>query len=558
MPVQARRALLATFRPALFDALRDYSRARFLQDLSAGATVGIVALPLAMAFAMASGLKPEAGLFTAIIAGFLISALGGSRVQIGGPAGAFIVIVYGIVERYGLANLIIATAMSGVLLFLLGLFKLGTLIRFIPVAVVIGFTNGIAVLIGLSQIKDFLGLRVSVMPADFVGIVLALSGALNTLNPHALGLAGASLAVIVGWPLLLTRMKQRQRWLAHLAVIPGSVVVLVLAPMAVAALGLQVDTIGSRFGGIPSSLPRFVWPAFSWDSARFLLVPTLTLTILGAIESLLCARVADGMTGGRHNPNQELMAQGVANFVTPFFGGMPATGTMARTMTNIKSGGKSPVAGMVHAATLLLIIWLGAPLAQHIPLPTLAAILMFVAWNMGEWREFAQLRQFRLPYRIILLLVFFLTVMVDLTVAVEVGLLAACLTFIYRISSLSRTEQVSPADLPLLAQQSGAINAYRLYGALFFGAVQLVEAMETQLPTKALVLDLKNVIYVDSTGVDALTSLIHSCEQNNTRLIICGLQHQPLDMAQRSGLLALIPPQNRCTDLASGLTAAAA
>ncbi len=558
MRVKNRRTLFVTFRPALFDALRDYSRARFLQDLSAGATVGIVALPLAMAFAMASGLKPEAGLFTAIIAGFLISALGGSRVQIGGPAGAFIVIIYGIVERYGLANLIIATAMSGVFLFLLGLFKLGTLIRFIPVAVVIGFTNGIAVLIALSQIKDFLGLRVSTMPADFVGIVLALSGALNTLNPHALGLAGACLAVIVGWPLLLTRMKQRQRWLAHLAIIPGSVIVLVLAPMAVAVLGLQVDTIGSRFGGIPSSLPRFVWPEFTWNSIRFLLAPALTLTLLGAIESLLCARVADGMSGGHHNPNQELMAQGVANFVTPFFGGMPATGTMARTMTNIKSGAKSPVAGMVHAATLLFIVLLGAPLAQHIPLATLAAILMFIAWNMGEWREFAQLRQFRLPYRITLLSVFFLTVMVDLTVAVEVGLSAACLTFIYRISSLSRSEQVSPTDHPLLTQQPSTVNAYRLHGALFFGAIQLVEAMEAQLPDRALVLDLKNVIYVDSTGVDALINLIHACEQNNTRLIICGLQHQPLDMARRSGLLTLIPPENRYPDLVSGLTAASA
>lgn len=276
-------------------------------------------------------------------------------------------------------------------------------------------------------------------------------------------------------------------------VIPGSVVVLVLvlAPMAVAALGLQVDTIGSRFGGIPSSLPRFVWPAFSWDSARFLLVPTLTLTILGAIESLLCARVADGMTGGRHNPNQELMAQGVANFITLFFGGMPATGTMARTMTNIKSGATSPVAGIVHAATLLLIIGLGAPLAQHIPLATLAAILMFVAWNMGTWRELAQLRQFRLSYRIILLTVFFLTVMVDLTVAVEVGLLAACLTFVYRISRLSRSEAVRAEQHPLLAHHEGQISAFRLYGALFFGAVQLVEDMENQLPTQALVLDLK-------------------------------------------------------------------
>ena len=523
------------FRPKLLDCLHGYNRERFSQDVGAGLTVGVVALPLAMAFAIASGLKPEAGLFTAIIAGFLISALGGSRVQIGGPAGAFIVIVYGIVERYGLANLILATAMSGVLLFLMGLFRLGTLIRFIPVAVVIGFTNGIAVLIMLSQIKDLLGLQVAAMPADFFGILNTLWLNLHTVNLAALLLSLASLSLVVGW-LRLSRRAQgtRYRWAS---MVPGSIIALVFATLVTWLLNLPVETIGSKFGGIPSSLPGFSWPEFSWDSARFLLMPTLTLTLLGAIESLLCARIADGMIGDRHNPNQELMAQGVANFVTPFFGGMPATGTIARTVTNIKSGGTTPISGMVHALTLLAVVLVAAPLAGHIPLAALAAILMFVAWNMGEWREFMHLRQYRLPYRITLLAVFFLTVVFDLTVAVEVGLIAACLTFIYRISSLSRCEGVTRIEQPGLAGFEHQVQAWRLYGALFFGAVKLVEAIEDKISTPTLVLDLKNVIYIDSSGADALMNLIETCRKKNTTLMVCGLTHQPLDMAKRSGLM---------------------
>jgi SulP family sulfate permease len=523
------------FRPKLLDCLHGYNRERFSQDVGAGITVGVVALPLAMAFAVASGLKPEAGLFTAIIAGFLISALGGSRVQIGGPAGAFIVIVYGIVERYGLANLILATAMSGVLLFLMGLFRLGTLIRFIPVAVVIGFTNGIAVLIMLSQIKDLLGLQVAAMPADFFGILNTLWLNLHTVNLAALLLSLASLSLVVGW-LRLSRRAQgtRYRWAS---MVPGSIIALVFATLVTWLLNLPVETIGSKFGGIPSSLPGFSWPEFSWDSARFLLMPILTLTLLGAIESLLCARIADGMIGDRHNPNQELMAQGVANFVTPFFGGMPATGTIARTVTNIKSGGTTPISGMVHALTLLAVVLVAAPLAGHIPLAALAAILMFVAWNMGEWREFMHLRQYRLPYRITLLAVFFLTVVFDLTVAVEVGLIAACLTFIYRISSLSRCEGVTRIEQPGLAGFEHQVQAWRLYGALFFGAVKLVEAIEDKISTPTLVLDLKNVIYIDSSGADALMNLIETCRKKNTTLMVCGLTHQPLDMAKRSGLM---------------------
>ena len=549
------------FRPRVLDALQGYSRERLMQDVGAGLTVGVVALPLAMAFAIASGLKPEAGLFTAIIAGFLISALGGSQVQIGGPAGAFIVIVYGILERYGLANLIIATAMSGLMLLIMGALRLGTLIRFIPVAVVIGFTNGIAVLIMVSQIKDFLGLQVASMPADFLGVLTTLNANRHTVNVQALALASLCLGVLVVWQVLLPRLHAQHAVSKKLSVIPGSIVVLVGATLASTWLGLDVETIASRFGRIPNALPAFQLPTFSWETAKFLLIPATTLALLGSIESLLCARIADQMMadspyGDRHDANQELMAQGIANLVTPFFGGMPATGTIARTVTNVKNGGNSPIAGMVHALTLLAIMWLAAPLAGSVPLAALSAILMFVAWNMGEWREFVHLRQFRVPYRITLLAVFLLTVVVDLTVAVEVGLMAACLTFIYRISSLSRAEAIGQAQYPELAGHASSVQVHRLYGALFFGAVKLVEDIEEHLPERVLVLDLKNLIYVDSSGSDVLLALARSCQKKQVRLVICGLAHQPLDIAQRSGLLQLISPSDLAADLPQGIALA--
>ena len=550
-----------SFRPRLLDALAGYERARFVKDLAAGLTVAVVALPLAMAFAIASGLKPEAGIFTAIIAGFLISSLGGSRVQIGGPAGAFIVIVYGIVERYGVANLIIATALSGVLLFLMGLLRLGTLVRFIPIAVIIGFTNGIAVLIGLSQVKDFLGLSIAKMPGDFFGILGALWGHLHSFNPWALGVAVVSLAIIVGWQRWLPALGPRVQFSGQLSVVPGSIVALVLATASVGLFGLPVETIGSRFGGIPGALPALVWPAFSWESARFLLMPTITLALLGAIESLLCARVADGMIADRHDPNQELMAQGIANFVTPFFGGMPATGTIARTVTNVKNGATSPVAGMTHALVLLVVILVAAPLASSIPLACLAAILMHVAWNMGEWREFARLKTYRMPYRVTLVAVFLLTVIFDLTVAVEFGILAACVVFIYRISSLSRGERLTAAEQPALAGHDNRLQAWRLYGALFFGATKLVEALEDDLPSTVLVLDLKNVIYVDSTGAEALENLLQTCRRQGVRLIVSGLMAQPLDIARRTGLLERLQaqsPQDVQPDVARAIAAAVA
>ena len=547
----------AFFRPRLLDALQGYNPQRLAKDVGAGLTVGVVALPLAMAFAIASGLKPEAGLFTAIIAGFLVSALGGSRVQIGGPAGAFIVIVYGIVERYGLANLVIATAMSGVMLFAMGVFKLGTLVRFIPISVIIGFTNGIAVLIALSQVKDFLGLQTGKLPGEFFGMASTLVHALPTANLAASLLALGSLALIVAWQFGMPRLVKSPTQAERLRLVPGSVLALVAATVVVAVFKLPVETIGSKFGGIPNSLPALQWPDFSWDTARFLFIPATTLAMLGAIESLLCARVADGMIDDRHNPNQELMAQGIANFFTPFFGGMPATGTIARTVTNVKGGATSPIAGMVHAFTLLVVMLVAAPLAQNIPLAAMAAILMFVAWNMGEWREFVHLRQYRMPYRVTLLAVFFLTVVFDLTVAVEVGLVAACITFIYRISSLSRAEEISATDYPALAGLEGQVAAHRLYGALFFGAVKLIEDLQDHLPARTLLLDLKNVIYVDSSGADSLNDLARACQKNRVRLVICGLMHQPLDIATRCGFVGAVGATQIYPNVASAIQASA-
>ena len=536
------------FHPKLLDSFKGYNRQLFTKDVFAGLTVGVVALPLAMAFAIASGLKPEAGIFTAVIAGGLISLLGGSKVQIGGPAGAFIVIVYGIVDRYGIANLMLATAMSGIFLFAMGLMKLGTLVRFIPIAVIIGFTNGIAFLIGLSQIKDFLGLSIDKMPSHFFAVIQALYLALNTINPSALMLSLGSLGLLIFWRVFQPR-------LGWLGLLPGTVVAMILATVITSVLNLPVETIGTRFGGIPAGLPHFHFPAISLDTAQFMIAPALTLALLGAIESLLCARVADGLINDHHNSNQELMAQGIANFIVPFFGGMPATGTIARTVTNIQSGGRTPVAGIVHALTLLLVILFAAPLAKNIPLASLAAILIYVAWNMGEWKKFFDLKQFRLPYRLTMLSVFGLTVILDLTVAVEVGLLLAFITFIYRISSLSRCERASTITYPALEGQNGKIDAYRIYGAIFFGAVKLLEEIEQNLPSDTLILDLKNIIYIDSSGMDTLMELNRLCNDTGVKLVLCGLDHQPRDIAQRSGLFNTLASDRFYPDLAQGIDA---
>ncbi|MGJ7495607.1 SulP family inorganic anion transporter [Variovorax sp. RT4R15] len=540
------RLQLARFHPRLIDALQDYNRERFFKDLGAGATVGIVALPLAMAFAIASGLTPEAGIWTAIIAGFLISLLGGSAIQIGGPAGAFIVIVYGIVERYGLANLLIATACAGVLLFLLGLFKLGTLVRYVPLSIVVGFTNGIAVLILLSQLKDLLGLSIAKMPADVFSQLRTMAQHLDTFNPYAIGLGLVCLLGLFIWPLLL-RIDSRIGHVVHRvagrvtmtravqrgARTPGPIVALVTLTLVAWAFELPVETIGTRFGGIPQGVPAFALPNFSWETVKQLVTPTLTIALLGAIESLLCARVADQLSGQpRHDPNQELMAQGIANVVVPFFGGMPATGTIARTVTNIRSGGTSPVAGIVHAATLLVIVLLAAPLAYHVPLSVLAGILVFVGWNMGEWREFTpyRLRHFSQHYRLLMLGTFFLTVVFDLTVAVQVGIVLACALFIRRMSGLFTVELVS-LQPPVLT--------YKLYGALFFGAAakldEAIAAVERAPRGMTVVLDAMHLISIDATGIDALRQLHRAVLSRDGVLCIESVQAQPLEVMTRSG-----------------------
>ncbi|WP_349744743.1 SulP family inorganic anion transporter [Roseateles cavernae] len=539
---------LHRFHPRALSALRAYSRQRFIADLGAGITVGIVALPLAIAFAIASGVKPEQGLVTAIIAGFLISALGGSNVQIGGPAGAFIVIVYGIVQRYGLANLLIATVLAGGLLVLMGLLRLGALVRYIPVSIVIGFTNGIAVLIALSQLKDLLGLDIAQMPADLFGQLDTMSRHLHSFNPWALLLGLGCMGVVLLWPKTYQMQRGhgpwRQRLYRMMAQLPGTVIALVGATLLAQGLSLPLETIGSRFGGIPQSLPGFALPEFSWSSAKQLFIPTVTIALLGAIESLLCARVADNMTAlPRHDPNQELMAQGVANMVVPFFGGIPATGTIARTVTNVRAGGNSPVSGMVHAATLLLIVLLAAPLAEYVPLAALAGILLVVAWNMGEWHEFARLRRFSLPYRTILLGTFVLTVVFDLTVAVEVGLVLACLFFIYRMSTLFRVERLS--------SEIAGTQLMRVYGALFFGAVGKVEGLAESLPAgcHTLVLDLHQLISIDTSGLDALVQLQRTLARQGQRLVLCGLNEQPASLIARGGLAEALGPDGIHADL---------
>jgi SulP family sulfate permease len=556
------RSQFHPFRPRLRVALVGYDRHRLIADIGAGLTVGVVALPLAMAFAIASGVKPEQGLVTAVIAGLLISALGGSSVQIGGPAGAFIVIVYGIVDRYGLTNLLIATALAGAVLFVMGLLKLGTLVRYIPVQIIIGFTNGIALLIGLSQVKDFLGLRTPKVGADFFSQVHAIASNLHTFNPYAFAIGLLSFGGLMLWSRLFAPGRS---WLPQPILgsglgrlasrVPGPVVALVTLTAAAAWLHLPVETIGTRFGGIPQGLPSLELPSFSWTSAKELVIPTLTLALLGAVESLLCARVADTLISQpKHDPNQELMAQGIANMVVPIFGGIPATGTIARTVTNVRAGATSPVAGIVHGLTLLVVMLAAAPLAASVPLAALAGILLFVAWNMGEWHELSRerLRRFTLGYRVILLATFALTVLVDLMAAVQIGLVCTCLFFIWRMGLLFRAEPIS------VSSAGRGIHVVRIHGALFFGAVDKVEALGESLPpgTRALVLAMHRLLWIDASGIDALAQLHRRLQRDGVVLWLCELADEPREMVQRSELAALIGPEHVVPQLADALKAA--
>ena len=562
---------LHPFRPRLLDALKGYNRARFSADLGAGITVGIVALPLALAFGIASGVKPEQGLITAIVAGFLISALGGSQVQIGGPAGAFIVIVYGIIERYGFTNLLISTALAGMLMFLLGLFKLGALIRYIPVSIVIGFTNGIAVLIALSQLRDLFGLNVARMPGEFFAQIETLAANIGSFNPHAFAIGAACVAGLALWPRLFAKgsllpglLPSRAldyRPLRFAARMPAPIVALVTLTAVAWWFRLPVETIGSRFGELPRGLPHFDLPPITWASAQQLVIPTITIALLGAIESLLCARVADNVADDknpfrRHDPNQELMAQGVANVVVPFFGGIPATGTIARTVTNVRAGATSPVSGIVHAFTLLLILLAAAPLASLVPLAALAGILLFVAWNMFEGHQFARLRQFSGGYRLLMVGTFVLTIVFDLTVAVQVGLVLSCVFFIWRMGTLFSVKPHVPKGGGALPE---GVAVFDLYGSLFFGAVGKIEALPDTLPagTRAVVLDMQRLVLMDSSGLDALEQMHRTLKRQGTALVLANVNEQPLLLMRRAGFEAVLGAEHIVPTVAAALDEAA-
>lgn len=536
---------MSFFRPRLIETLRDYDRGQFLADLSAGVTVGVLALPLAMAFAIASGMSPSAGIWTAIVAGFLISALGGSRVQIGGPTGAFIPIVYGIVAAHGEANLLVATMLAGLFLFALGAARLGTLIRFIPLPVVIGFTNGIALVIFLSQIKDFLGLAIEKVPAEFFGKMHALATALPTIHWPTLTFGLASLAFLLTW----NRYAKRNAWLGR---IPGPLAVLIAATAVNMLFSLPLETIGTRFGGIPQTIPTPSSPAFDLTKLGQLLPPAIAIALLGAIESLLSARVADSMIDDRHDPNQELMAQGIANVVAPLFGGFAATGAIARTATNVRAGGRSPVAGMVHSLTLLAIVLVLAPLAAHVPLTTLAAIVLVTAINMGDWHEMsiAALRRFSTKYRVILITTFTLTVLFDLTIAVEVGMVLASLAFIYQMARFTHVDRLPLERRPDAARflrPDGTLRvaAYRISGALFFGAIhKLDEILDTQDWPDVVVLDLGKLVSIDASGLDTLRAIARELGKRGIPLVLAELNREIFRTLRKAGFLDEIGREN--------------
>ena len=514
------------FLPASVLALRDYPARTFVRDLIAGVTVGLVALPLAMAFAISSGMTPQAGIYCAIVTGFLISALGGSRVQIGGPTGAFVVVVSGIVARYGVDGLFMCTMMAGVILVIMGLTGTGTAVRFIPRPVVIGFTNGIALIIASTQIKDFFGLAPEHVPGEFLGRMEALVGAAGTLSVPNTAVAVGALALILVWPRLVPR-------------IPGYIVALLGATIAVAVAGIPVDTIGSRFGGIPPGLPELHVPQFRADLILTLLSPTLTIAMLGAIESLMSAVVADRMIGDQHNSNVELFGQGIANIVSPIFGGLPATGAIARTATNIRSGAQTPVAGMIHAVTLLCVLLFAARWAAFIPMAVLASILFVVAWNMGEWHEIPELWKQGWTDRLVWMVTFTLTVLADLTVAVEAGMILAALLFIRRVAATTTVSRVTDdyieyGRLHILQDKRipDYVTIYRIHGPFLFGATDKLTRLIAHIPEMApiVVLRLRNMTAVDATGLKAVQDFADKLKEAGRTRLLCGAPPQPANL----------------------------
>lgn len=549
------------FRPKLFTMMKTYTKADFMTDLMAGIIVGIVALPLAIAFGIASGVSPEKGIITAIVAGFIISFLGGSKVQIGGPTGAFIVIIYGIIQEYGIDGLMVATMMAGVLLILLGIFKLGTVIKFIPYPIIIGFTSGIAVTIFTTQIADIFGLdfKGEKVPGDFIGKWILYFHHFDTVNWWNVIVSVVSIFIIAITPKFSKK-------------VPGSLVAIILVTVGVYCLKMYggitcIDTIGDRFS-IKAQLPEAVVPALDWEAIKNLFPVAITIAVLGAIESLLSAAVADGVIGDRHDSNTELIAQGIANFVSPIFGGIPATGAIARTMTNINNGGKSPVAGIVHAVVLLLILLFLMPLAQYIPMACLAGVLVIVSYNMSGWRVFKGLLKNPKSDVAVLLITFFLTVIFDLTVAIEVGLVIACVLFMKRVMETTKisviTDEIDPnneSDLEVHEEHlmiPQGVEVYEINGPYFFGIATKFEEIMSRLGDrpKIRIIRMRKVPFIDSTGIHNLTTLCEMSQKENIHIILSGVNEKVHKVLEKSGFYELLGEENICSNINEALEVA--
>jgi sulfate permease, SulP family len=540
---------LVAWLPKSVLLLRDYDRHKFVSDLIAGMTVGLVALPLAMAFAIASGLSPQAGLYCAIVTGFLISALGGSKTQIGGPTGAFVVVVAGIVAKFGVEGLFICTMMAGVILILLGATGMGAAVKYFPRPVIIGFTNGIAILIASTQIRDFFGLQMDRVPGDFFHRMQAYGRAWHTISLPAMTISLLSIAVMVFC-------------LRYAKKIPGAIVVTFGATAIVYLLRLPVETIGTRFGGIPSGLPSFAVPSLHYDLVRQLFSSAFTVAMLGAIESLMSAVVSDRMSQDRHNPNVELIGQGIANIVSPLFGGLPATGAIARTATNVRAGAKTPMAGMIHALTLLGIVLFAAPLVKHVPLAALAAILMVVAYNMGEWHEIPEILKLSKADISVWLMTMTLTVVTDLTFALEVGMVLAALTFIRKISRTTTVTRVTKnyvADSHVHVLESKDIpeyaTVYRIHGPFLFGTTDkfadIVQELSSLPPI--VILRLRNMTAIDATGLGAIRELSDTLHASGRTLILCGARPQPAELMNQAEFERHVGAENICSSVTDAL-----
>ena len=542
------------FKPRLFSTLKNYSKETFMSDLMAGIIVGIVALPLAIAFGIASGVSPEKGIITAIIAGFIISLLGGSKVQIGGPTGAFIVIIYGIIQQYGEAGLIVATLMAGILLILLGVFKLGAIIKFIPYPIIVGFTSGIAVTIFTTQIADIFGLNFGgeKVPGDFIGKWMIYFRHFDTVNWWNAVVSILSIIIIAITP----RFSKK---------IPGSLIAIIVVTIGVYVLktyaGIDsIDTIGDRFT-IKSELPEAAIPTLNWEAIKDLFPVAITIAVLGAIESLLSATVADGVTGDKHDSNTELIAQGTANLITPLFGGIPATGAIARTMTNINNGGKTPVAGIIHAIVLLLILLFLMPLAQYIPMACLAGVLVIVSYNMSEWRTFKALLKNPKSDVTVLLITFFLTIIFDLTIAIEVGLVIACILFMRRVMETTEIsvikDEIDPNDeLDIAVCEEhliipAGVEVYEINGPYFFGIATKFEETMAQLGDrpKVRIIRMRKVPFIDSTGIHNLTSLCKMSQKEKITIVLSGVNEKVHKTLEKSGFYDLLGKQNICPNI---------